>query len=132
MNFGWLRRRLLLRNEIVHHDEKESASLKAAFSQLSKTGEEKLKAPNPIRSLCFDDQVLFARSARKLMEAIYFKSSYDWRTIVLEHKNDIDSIIGSSKHDCEKTKRRVVNYLRRIYPVPPDGPDGIEDIVSLL
>ena len=119
----------LLRNEITHYDGKKEASLKAAFSLIQKTGEQKLQAPNPLESICFDDQVLFARSARKLLEAIYFQSRYDWNAIVLKHKEDIGSIIASSKHDPEKTKRKVENYLKRLYPVPPVG---IEDIVSLL
>lgn len=119
----------LVRNDSVHHDEKTSAKLKMAFSQISRYSYEKLHAPNSIEALSFDDQVLFSRSAKQLLGAIYFQSQYDWSVIISKHKSDIEPIISSCKHDTSKAKQKIENYLRRAYPIPPQGIDGIADML---
>lgn len=111
----------LLRNEIIHYDEKNSPALKAAYSLVQNVSQDKLHAPNSITSICFDDQVLFARSAKQLVEAIYSKSNYNWEVILAEHKDELTSIVGSCKHDQIKSKKKIENYLRRLYPIPSGG-----------
>ena len=119
----------LLRNDIIHHDEKIGVALKAAYSAVVRIKQDKLHAPNPVDAICFDDQVLFARNARQLLEAIYLLGQYDWNTIIQEHKKEIESVISSNKHDEVKAKRKIENYLKRMYPVPIDGIEGTLDIL---
>ena len=112
-----------VRNDIVHSGE-VAKGLRKSFSALAGFRDEKLNAPNMIDSICFDDQVLYARSARTLLEAIYFQSQYDWPLIVENNKVELRRITQKCSHNPEKTMQKVKNYLQQSYPIPQSGIPG--------
>ena len=119
----------LLRNDIIHHDDKTSSALRIAYSSIKNNKPEKLNAPNFVDAVCFDDQVYFARSAKQLMEIVFYNGKYDWNEIIQDKKKEILSFIGSCKHDPVKVQKKVDNYLRRMYPVPEEGINGLAGLL---
>lgn len=117
-----------VRNEIVHSGE-AGIGLRQSYGALSGFRDDKLNAPNMIDCICFDDQVLYARSARTLLEAIYFRSQYDWPLIVEKNKAKIKTITQKCLNESEKTTQKIQYYLRQSYPIPPTG---IPDLLELL
>lgn len=117
-----------VRNDSIHHDDKISVQLKAAYSVAKKIKEERLSAPNQLEKLQFDDQVLFARSARELIKAIYYESQYDWKAIVSAHKDDIKELIKSYSGNDSK-ERRIKNYLNCFYPIPAEGIANLMEMI---
>ena len=120
----------ILRNNSVHHSDKGEEELKSAYYLIANYKDDKLMAPNYINRLCFDDQVLFARSARKLMHAIYNESNYDWKTIISQHRKSIEIIVKPCKPDRIKTKQKIENYLKNMYPIPQEGIEELSDFLS--
>ena len=116
------------RNEIIHSGQAQSG-LRTAFSALSDFRDAKLHAPNSIDSICFDDQVLYARSARALLEAIYFNSQYDWQVIINHDKTEIKRITSRCSHEADKSTKKVYSYLRQTYPIPKEG---IPNLIELI
>ena len=117
-----------VRNEIVHSGEAE-VGVRQAYSALAGFRDETLDAPNMIDSICFDDQVLFARSARTLLEAIYYESQYDWPLIVETNRVKLRRIAQKCLENPEKTTQKIQNCLRQSYPIPQTG---IPDLLKLL
>ena len=83
-----------------------------------------------IDSICFDDQVLFARSARTLLEAIYFESKYNWPLIVEMNRAELRRITQKRLDKPETTMQKVQNYLRQSYPIPQTGIPGLLDLLK--
>lgn len=110
----------LLRNAIIHKGE-DSNELRIAYSNAKKAKTGKLKAINKIEDVCFDDQVLFARSARSLLERIYTQSNYDWKKIIDHEQQKIKEIELRYQNDKEQQMVHTNNYLKRFYPVPKSG-----------
>lgn len=113
----------LVRNEIVHSGN-GSNELRQTKSQLNNIDEElvksgvcgRLKAPNDLKDLSFDDQVLFSRAARTLCERIYKDSKYDWDSVLAHHRNAISSFIRANDSEGKK-QARITNFLSQIYPI---------------
>lgn len=117
-----------VRNDIIHFGAAKSG-LRQSYGALSGFRDETLNAPNMIDSICFDDQVLFARSARTILEAIYFESQYDWPLIIEKNRTELRRITQKCLDKPEKTTQKVQNYLRQSYPIPQAG---IPDLLELL
>lgn len=117
-----------VRNEIIHSGE-ATIGLRQSYGVLSDYRDETLKAPNMIDSICFDDQVLFARSARELLEVLYFESQYDWPLIVEKNRAELRRITQKCLEQPEKTTQKIHNYLRQSYPIPQTG---IPNLLELL
>lgn len=118
-----------VRNESIHSDDNLSVQYKDAYSAISPTHEERLSAPNLIENLQFDDQVLYARTARELIKAIYSETQYSWKEIIEEHKAKITFLI---KPYADRRKQRIENYLKSFYPIPPQGIDELENLIDTL
>ncbi len=110
----------LLRNTIIHKGE-DSNELRSAYSNVQKADKGKLNAINKIEDLCFDDQVLFARSARSLLERIYTQSNYDWKKIIDHEQQKIKEIELRYQNDKDQQMLHINNYLKRFYPIPKSG-----------
>lgn len=109
-----------VRNAIVHTGMGKEG-LNEAFGTISGIHVERINAPNKIERICFDDQVLFARSARSLLEAIYHQCQYDWQEVQAYHIDSISRITKKCKNDPHKANQKTLNYLRRLYPIPEEG-----------
>lgn len=128
----------IVRNDIIH-SLKDRQSTKNAFAAIPCKQIDRLSAPNEMEDLCFDDQVLFARSAQELLKAIYFETEYDWKQIFQVRKADIKKLINkyidickwNNYTDNEKAKimNRVVNYLQEDYPVTEKAKNEIEGLL---
>ena len=117
-----------VRNLIIHQ-KNDASGYRNARGSIIKYQDDRLQAPNDIEHLNFDDQVLYARSARTLLEEIYFKTHYDWESIVSTYQPEIKKITAGRCDDETKRKTRIQNFLKRIYPV---SENDINDIISLL
>ncbi len=117
-----------VRNEITHSGE-ATIGLRQSYGSLSGFRDERLSAPNMIDSICFDDQVLYARSARTLLEAIYFNSQFDWSLIMENNRVELRRITQRCSGKPEKAMIRITNYLQQRYPIPQTG---IPDVLELL
>ena len=118
-----------VRNKSIHSDDNLSVQYKAAYSAISPTHEGRLSAPNLIENLQFDDQVLYARTARELIKAIYSETQYSWKEIIEEHKAKITFLI---KPYADRRKQRIENYLKSFYPIPPQGINELENLIDTL
>lgn len=63
------------------------------------------------------------------MEIVFYNSKYDWNEIIQGKKEEILSFIGPCKHDSAKVQKKVENYLKRMYPVPKEGINGIVELL---
>lgn len=110
----------LARNMIIHKG-RTSDEYRTAFTRIQKISFEKLDAINDLEHLCFDDQVVFARTARKLLERIYRDGIIDWQTILSYEFEAIDRIKQRYHTDHCKQMAHIENYLKRFYPLPESG-----------
>lgn len=110
----------LLRNAIIHKEE-DSNEFRIAYSIAKSIDTGKLHAINKIDDLCFDDQVLFARSARSLLERIYTQSNYDWERIIDYETQTIKAIKLRYPNDKDKQIVHITNFIKRFYPIPNTG-----------
>lgn len=117
-----------VRNLIVHQ-KNDSSGYRNARGLISNYQDDKLQAPNSIENLNFDDQVLYARCARKLLKEVYVKTHYDWAAIVSAYQTQIKQITVKRCDDAIKRNTRIENFLKRIYPV---SKSNIDDIISVL
>ena len=102
----------LVRNNTVHSkDTKLRGNLKVDYDKAKKIGEEylkskeclKLDAPKEPKDIGFDDQVLFSRTARNIVERIVYDSKYRLNLLI---SNDFDDIL--------KKVRPVINNPKRM------------------
>ena len=110
----------LVRNMVIHKG-KTTDEYRTAFTRIQKFSFEKLDAINDLEHLCFDDQVVFARTARKLLERIYRDGIIDWQTILSYELEAIDRIKQRYHKDHCKQMEHIENYLKRFYPLPESG-----------
>lgn len=110
----------LTRNMIIHKG-RTSDEYRTAFTRIKKIAFEKLNAINDLEHLCFDDQVVFARTARKLMQRIYINGIINWQTILKYEQDSIEKIKLRYQTDSNMQKAHIENYLKRFYPLPESG-----------
>lgn len=116
----------LARNNIIHSGKTEVVGeIKGAYNNACKIHEqylesglsERLNAPNEIGNLTFDDQVLFARVARCVVEQIVYNSHYNLYEIVDNDFENIYAISKKFKNNPSSMRRVVETYLKQYYVV---------------
>ena len=114
----------LIRNRVVHTGGPD-AELNKAYTLLRKMPESKLCshvtgklcAPNTIHELSFDDQVLFSRAAKELLEKFYYDSNYNWTDVISHHRVKIAEVMKPHLDDHERAVKCALNYLQQFYPL---------------
>ena len=105
----------LIRNVVVHNGELSSEA-KSIRSSIRCDDNSRLKAPNDINSLTFDDQVLFSRAAFNVAKYIFNNCYYDINAIIQYHKCDLLHLIKPlqepvSRHNAAKKLKRFISLL---------------------
>lgn len=107
----------LVRNNIVHKGASGS-QLKQRYSCVKKLRSSRLKAPNSISELTFDDQVLFSRAAFSLAKFIFTKGEYDIDEAVESHKAElypqVRAFLGTD--NPKPAARKIKKALEAYYP----------------
>ena len=99
----------LIRNVVVHNGE-FSSEAKSIRSSIRCDDSSRLKAPNDINSLTFDDQVLFSRAAYNVAKYIFNNSQYDINAIIKANRDSLIDLIkpfqepGSQSRATKKFK----------------------------
>lgn len=107
----------LVRNHIVHRGVPDN-QLRQRYSTVEKLRDSKLKAPNNILQLTFDDQVLFSRAAFCLSKFIFTKSEYDIIKAVESLKEELYPQISMflGMNDRAIAKKKIKKALEAYYP----------------
>ena len=105
----------LIRNVVVHNGELSSED-KSIRSSIRCDDNSRLKAPNDISSLTFDDQVLFSRAAFNVAKYIFNNCYYDINAIIEHYKCDLLNLIKplqepTSRHKAAKKLKRFISLL---------------------
>lgn len=105
----------LIRNVVVHNGELSSKA-KSIRSSIRCDDNSRLKAPNDISSLTFDDQVLFSRAAFNVAKYIFNNCYYDINAIIEHYKCDLLNLIKplqepTSRHKAPKKLKRFISLL---------------------
>lgn len=105
----------LIRNVVVHNGELSSEA-KSIRSSIRCDDNSRLKAPNDISSLTFDDQVLFSRAAFNVAKYIFNNCYYDINAIIEHYKCDLLNLIKplqepTSRHKAPKKLKRFISLL---------------------
>lgn len=105
----------LIRNVVVHNGELSSEA-KSIRASIRCDDNSRLKAPNDISSLTFDDQVLFSRAAFNVAKYIFNNCYYDINAIIEHYKCDLLNLIKplqepTSRHKAPKKLKRFISLL---------------------
>ena len=106
-----------IRNCIVHNGEYLTEQ-KNKYGLIKNTSDLRLKAPNGLDSLTFDDQVLFSRAACNVATNIFKKSKYDTNTIIENYRTNLIELIKpfQEKESHQKAVKKAKHFIGLIYP----------------
>lgn len=107
----------LIRNCIVHNGE-SSAALKNKRTLIKTIYNPRLKAPNDLDSLSFDDQVLFSRAAYNVAKFIFNSSLYDINIIFEAHRETLIDLVKPFKETNSRSRavKKVKHFIGLLYP----------------
>lgn len=113
-----------VRNYAVHSkNTKLRGNLKVAYNNAKKIGEEylqsqscyRLDAPNQPDYLGFDDQVLFSRTARNLVERIIYDSKYQLSLLISGDIDDILKKVSPFINNPRRMREIIKEYVSHNY-----------------
>lgn len=127
----------LMRNRIVHGDEKSLSEIKSIRSSIKMTNEilktkvyGNLQGLNGFEDISFDDQVLFSRAAICLIEKIFKESKYDWAYVLEVNREEIEQIASHVSDNKRKKIKKIKKYLSGIYYISKSNEILLDDFFN--